>query len=145
MDRALIIEARFYDEIANLLLEGASARLAAAGFSIVRLTVPGCLEIPPALAMTIAADRRADRPHPPVVLLGCVIRGETTHYETVANETNRAVMDLAVAHRLALGNGILTVENRNQALTRARRTESDKGGAAANAALALHRLRGEFQ
>jgi 6,7-dimethyl-8-ribityllumazine synthase len=133
----LIVEARFYDDLADELLRGATAAIAQAGATFERVTVPGALEIPAAVAMALAGPKRFDA----YVALGCVIRGETTHYDTVASESARALMDLAVAHRLALGNGILTVENDDQAWARARVSELDKGGAAARAALAMIAVR----
>jgi 6,7-dimethyl-8-ribityllumazine synthase len=143
--RALIIEARFYDDIADLLLEGARTVFDERGFETTVITVPGVLEIAPALAIVLGAARRHDRSIHAVVVLGCVIRGETGHYEVVAGDGNRAVMDLAVANRLALGNGILTVENREQALVRADPERKNKGGDAAAAALVLHDLRVAFR
>jgi len=139
--RALIIEARFYDDIADMLLAGARRRLEARGFEADIVTVPGVLEIPPALAIAIASARRHDRSYLAYVVLGCVIRGETGHYDVVAGEGNRAVTDLAVANRLCLGNGILTVEDRDQAVVRADPDSKDKGGDAAEAALALLDIR----
>ncbi len=138
---ALVLEARFYPEIADHLLAGSVAVLDKRGASHERLTVPGVLELPVALSMAVNAVRRRDRGFDLFVMLGCVIRGETSHYDVVAGEANRAIMDLAVEHRLALGNGILTVENRAQALERARPDGRDKGGGAAAAALALCDLR----
>jgi len=136
----LVVEARFYDDIADELLRGAKAALEQAGASHDLVTVPGALEIPAAIAMALASDQSYDG----YVALGCVIRGETTHYETVANESARALMDLAVAHKLALGNGILTVENEAQAWARARVAESDKGGGAARAALTMIAVKAEM-
>jgi 6,7-dimethyl-8-ribityllumazine synthase len=136
--KILIIEAAFYPEIAGELREGAMAALDAAGAAVARVTVPGVLEIPAALAMAIdVGERNPSRAFDGYVLLGCVIRGETSHYDIVAVESARAVMDLSVSHLLALGNGILTVENGEQAHARARRDRKDKGGAAARAALAM--------
>lgn len=137
--RILVIEAGFYPHIAEALREGALAVLEAAGAEVSRISVPGVLEVPAALAM--AVDRRA---YDGYVLLGCVIRGETSHYDIVAVESARAVMDLSVAHRLALGNGILTVETEAQALARARRDRKDKGGAAARAVLDMVALRAKL-
>ncbi len=133
----LVIEARFYDDIADEMLAGATAAIERAGATFERVTVPGALEIPAALAMAISGVKRFDG----YVALGCVIRGETTHYETVSNESARALMELSVAHKLALGNGILTVENDEQAWRRARVAELNKGGAAAEAALAMIALK----
>jgi len=133
----LIVEARFYDDIADELLAGATAAIEQAGATFERVTVPGALEVPSAIAMALASPRKFDG----YVALGCVIRGETTHYDTVANESARGLMDLAVTHRLALGNGILTVENDDQAWARARVSEMNKGGAAAQAALTMIALK----
>jgi 6,7-dimethyl-8-ribityllumazine synthase len=129
----LIVEARFYDNIADELLAGATAAIERAGATFERVTVPGALEIPSAIAMALASTKKFDG----YVALGCVIRGETTHYETVANESARGLMQLALTHRLAIGNGILTVENDEQAWARARVGELNKGGAAAEAALRM--------
>ncbi len=137
----LIIDARFYEAIADELYAGATAALEAAGATHDRVSVPGVLEIPAALAMAVKL-RPAD--YDGYVLLGCVIRGETTHYDIVAEQSARAVMDLATAHTLAMGNGILTVENDEQAFARARASEKDKGGGAAKAALAMIELRGKI-
>jgi 6,7-dimethyl-8-ribityllumazine synthase len=134
--RVLIVEARFYDDISDELLRGARAVLDAAGARIDVITVPGALEVPPALAIALAAT-----PYDAAVALGCVIRGETFHFEIVAGESARALMDLSVARELPLGNGIITVENEAQAWTRARVDELNKGGAAAEAALAMLRLK----
>lgn len=128
----LIVEARFYDAIGAMQLAGASAALKAAGASFDVISVPGALEIPTAMAMA-GAKRHYDG----YVALGCIIRGETYHFEIVANESARALMDLAVTRQLALGNGILTVENEAQAIVRADPAQADKGGDAARAALAL--------
>ena len=133
-----IIEARFYADIADALAEGAIAAIEKAGATYERFAVPGVLEIPAALAM-ISKTRRHE--FDAYVLLGCVIRGETSHYEIVANESARAIMAFQVKKRLALGNGILTVENADQAWVRARKGGKDKGGGAAEAAMALMRLR----
>ena len=136
----LIVEARFYDDIADELLRGAKAALAAAGAGFEVVTVPGALEIPAAIAMALKGTTGYDG----FVALGCVIRGETTHYDTVANESARGLMDIAVAFAVPVGNGILTVENEAQALARARAGEQDKGGAAANAALKMIALRAKL-
>jgi 6,7-dimethyl-8-ribityllumazine synthase len=133
----LIVEARFYDDIADELLAGATTAIEKAGATYERITVPGALEIPSAVAMALASPKKFDG----YVALGCVIRGETTHYDTVANESARGLMDLAITHRLAIGNGILTVENDEQAWARARVSEMNKGGAAAEAALAMIALK----
>jgi 6,7-dimethyl-8-ribityllumazine synthase len=137
----LIIEARFYEDIADELFRGAERALLDAGASFDRVTVPGVLEIPSALAMALKGRKRV---YDGFVALGCVIRGETTHYDIVANESARALMDLAVKHELALGNGIQTVENDAQAWARVRVDEKNKGGGAARAALAMVSLKREL-
>jgi 6,7-dimethyl-8-ribityllumazine synthase len=129
----LVVEARFYNEIADELLRGARAAIGAAGATCDVVTVPGALEIPAAIAMALKGNKAYDG----FVALGCVIRGETTHYETVANESARGLMDIAVAFAVPLGNGIPNVENDDQAWARARVGEANKGGAAANAALRM--------
>jgi 6,7-dimethyl-8-ribityllumazine synthase len=137
----LIIEARFYDDIADALAEGAEGALRAAGATFDRIAVPGVLEIPAALAMVLEAAERGSRRFDAFVVLGCVIRGETTHYDIVANESAREIMRLATERRLALGNGILTVENDDQAWARASAADKNKGRAAAEAALAMLALK----
>lgn len=139
--RILVVEARFYDHLADALLEGATAALEAAGASYDVVTVPGALEIPAAINFALDAADDGGVDYDGFVALGCVIRGETYHFDVVANESNRALMDLAVEESLAIGNGILTVENEAQALARARRSEGDKGGFAARAALTMIGLR----
>ena len=131
MTHILIVEARFYTAIADALLAGAAAALAAAGATHEVLTVPGALEIPAAIAF---ADQRGG--YDGFVALGCVIRGETYHFELVAGESARAIMALTL-DGLAIGNGILTVENEAQAWARARASEKNKGGEAAQATLAM--------
>jgi len=131
----LIIEARFYGEIADALAEGATKTLEAAGATFERIAVPGVLEIPAALSMALSAMEDKGVIYDGFVLLGCVIRGETSHYDIVANESARAVMDLTIDADLALGNGILTVENADQAWARAKIDDKNKGGDAAQAAL----------
>ncbi len=138
--RILLIEARFQEAIGDELVAGAMARLKAAQVEVEHVRVPGALEIPVAAAIALDNAARASKPFDGVVALGCVIRGETFHFEIVAGESARALMDLAVARRMPLGNGILTVENEEQARVRASRAEGDKGGEAASAALALVRL-----
>lgn len=137
----LVIEARFYDDIADELLKGATGHLDAAGASFDVVTVPGALELPAAIAMLVEGAAERGTPYDAAVALGCVIRGETTHYEIVSEQSARGLMDLSVAMRLPLGNGVLTVENDAQALARARVAEMDKGGGAAEAALTLLRLK----
>jgi 6,7-dimethyl-8-ribityllumazine synthase len=139
--RILIVEARFYDDIADALLAGATRTLDAAGVKYDRLAVPGALEIPAAIAIATDAASNKAQPYDGVVALGCVIRGDTLHFEIVSQESARALMDLAVARGLPLGNGILTVDNESQAWARAHLEEGDKGGDAARAALAMIRLK----
>lgn len=133
--RALIVEARFYVTLADLLLDGASRALRDVGCKFDIARVPGALEIPGAIAM---AEQRAR--FDLYVALGTVIRGETFHFEIVAGESARGLMDLSL-RGLAIGNGILTVENEAQALERADPARKDKGGEAAKAALALTQFR----
>jgi len=137
----LIIEARFYEDLAEELLRGATAAIEGAGASFERITVPGALEVPAALAMALDAKERGTMDFDGVVCLGCVIRGETKHFDIVAEQSARALMDLAADEALALGNGILTVDNEEQAWARARVGELNKGGAAAEAALSMVALR----
>jgi 6,7-dimethyl-8-ribityllumazine synthase len=139
--RVLIVEARFYDDIADALLQGATAALAKAGVSFDRVTVPGSLEVPAAVAIAIDAAEREGKPYDGAVALGCVIRGDTIHFEIVSFESARALMDLAVGRQLPLGNGIITVDSEAQAWARAKAEEGDKGGDAARAALAMIRLK----
>lgn len=139
--RVLIVEARFYDDIADELLAGALAAVEAAGATADVVTMPGALEIPAAIAIALDGAEAAGAPYDAVVALGCVVRGETYHFEIVAGESSRALMDLSVARKLALGNGILTVENDEQAWVRARVSEGNKGGGAVEAAFAVLRLK----
>ena len=136
MPHLVIVEARFYDALADALLDGARATLDAAGATHETITVPGALEIPAAIGL-------ASDVFDGFVALGTVIRGETYHFEVVASESARGLMALTL-DGLAIGNGILTVENDVQAWARARRSEKDKGGEAAKAALAMIELRTRF-
>ena len=138
MAKVLIVEARFYDRLNDLLLEGARAAIEAAGRGHETVTVPGALEVPAAIAMADATGRYCA-----YVALGVVIRGETYHFEIVAGESARGIVALTL-DGLAIGNGILTVENEAQALARARPDEKDKGGEAAKAALAMLALKERF-
>lgn len=138
MANFLIVEARFYDHLNDMLVDGAKAALEAAGHSVEVLTVPGALEIPGAIAM-VAETGRYDG----FVAIGVVIRGETYHFEIVAGESARGIMALTM-DGIAIGNGIITVENEEQAIVRADPTKKDKGGEAAKAALALLDLQGRF-
>ena len=136
----LIVEARYYGEIADAQAAGAIAVLYAAGASFERVSVPGALEIPAAIAMAFSGARKFDG----YIALGCVIRGETSHYDTVCNESASGLMHLSLANGLAIGNGILTVENEAQAWARADSNRQDKGGDAARAALAMVALKQVF-
>jgi 6,7-dimethyl-8-ribityllumazine synthase len=138
MARFLIIEARFYAHLNDLLLQGTRAALEEAGHSHETITVPGALEIPAAVAMAAETGR-----YDGFVALGVVIRGETYHFEVVSNESARGLMALTL-DGLPIGNGILTVENEAQALTRAKPDEKDKGGEAAKAAIAMLELKTRF-
>src|SRR6202048_4646436 len=113
--RALIVEARFYDDIQDALMEGAVAELKAAGVTHDVITVPGALEIPAAIAIALDAAEKNAKPYDAAIALGCVIRGDTIHFEIVSIESSRALMDLAVARRIPLGNGIVTVNTDAQA------------------------------
>lgn len=136
--RILVVEARFYDHIADGLLQGATAELAKAGADVVRITVPGVLEIPAAVAFVVAAGQKDPRHrYDGFVALGCAIRGETDHYDHVCRESMRGLQDLAVAHHLAVGNAILTVHNEAQALDRSTPERKNIGGLAARACLRM--------
>jgi 6,7-dimethyl-8-ribityllumazine synthase len=128
----LIVEARFYDHIQSMLLEGATAALASAGATYETVTVPGALEVPTAIALADASERFDG-----YVALGCVIRGETSHYDIVAGESARGLVQLGMERGCPIGNGILTVDTEAQALVRADPKGKNKGGDAARAALAL--------
>jgi 6,7-dimethyl-8-ribityllumazine synthase len=143
--RVLILEARFYAELADELLNGALAACKAAQAEVEVLTVDGALEIPAAIVIALDAAKAKGRPYDAVVALGCVIRGETGHYDIVAGESARALMDISVSRAVPLGNGIITVENEAQAWARARTSELNKGGGAAEAALAVLRIRRSFE
>jgi 6,7-dimethyl-8-ribityllumazine synthase len=139
--RILVVEARFYDDIADELLKGATRVLEAAGAVLERVSVPGSLEIPPAITMALDAAEKSGKPYEGAVALGCVIRGDTIHFEIVSHESARGLMDISRTRGVPIGNGILTVDNDAQAWMRARIEEADKGGEAARAALALVRLK----
>ena len=138
MARFLILEARFYDDLNDMLIDGARARLEAAGYLVEVLTVPGSLEIPGALALAAGSGR-----YDGFVALGVVIRGETYHFEIVANESARGIMALTM-DGIPIGNGILTVENHQQAVVRADPRQANKGADAAEAAMALFELKEKF-
>ena len=132
----LIVEASYYPDISDELLSGATAALSEAGATFDRVEVPGVFEIPAAIRMAVAATDPAPQ-YDGYLALGCVIRGETTHYDIVANESARALQDLAREFALALGFGVLTVENEAQAWARARVDQKNKGAEAARACLAM--------
>lgn len=143
--RVLVVEARFYNDLADELLAGASDALKAFGADVTVVSVPGALEIPGVIAMAEEAGHRAmGVSYDGYVALGTVIRGETYHFEIVATESARGLMDLATGRRLAIGNGILTVEDEDQAWARARIGEGDKGGGAARACLDMIALKRQF-
>ncbi|OGS59925.1 MAG: 6,7-dimethyl-8-ribityllumazine synthase [Erythrobacter sp. RIFCSPHIGHO2_12_FULL_63_10] len=138
MANILIVEARFYGHLNDMLIAGAKAAIAAAGHEFEVITVPGALEIPGAIALAAESGR-----YDGFVAIGVVIRGETYHFEIVAGESARAIMALTM-DGIAIGNGILTVENEHQALVRADPAQKDKGGEAAKAALAMMELQSRF-
>ena len=143
----MIVESRYYEEIADELIASVVTEVDKAGATYERFEVPGAFEIPAAVKYAIrsmdfySAGRRFDG----YIALGCVIRGETTHYDYVCQESARGLQDLAIQYTLALGYGILTVENRNQALARARRDGQDRGGHAARACLRMIELKRHFR
>jgi 6,7-dimethyl-8-ribityllumazine synthase len=139
--RILIVEGRFYDHINDELLAGARDEVEAVGGSADVVTVPGALEIPAAICIAMDGAAAAGKPYDGAIALGCVVRGETYHFEVVAGESSRALMDMSVNRKMAIGNGILTVENEEQAIARAYRNRMNKGGDAARAALAMVRLK----
>ena len=138
MAHFLIVEARFYSHLNDMLVAGARDALKAAGHKVDVITVPGALEVPGAIALASESDR-----YDGFVAIGVVIRGETYHFEIVAGESARAIMALTM-DGIAIGNGILTVENETQALVRADPAQKNKGGEAAQAAMRLYELQGEF-
>jgi 6,7-dimethyl-8-ribityllumazine synthase len=133
----LVVEARYYDAIADTLLAGVKRALDEAGASHDVVTVPGALEIPTALAIALDAAAAKRKAYDGAVALGCVIRGDTIHFEIVSEQSARGVMDVSIARRIPIGNGILTVNNEDQAKVRANLDEGDKGGEAARAMLTL--------
>jgi 6,7-dimethyl-8-ribityllumazine synthase len=139
--RILVVEARFYNDISDALLAGAAKALDEAKAPWDIITVPGTLEIVPAIAIAIDAAEKQKKPYDGVVALGCVIQGETFHFDIVAMQSARVLLDFSIEHRLPCGNGIITTDNEAQAWARARLTEQDKGGDAARAALALITLK----
>ena len=146
MTKILIIDAYYYEEIGDALLEGAVKALDAAGVAYDRLKVPGALEVPATIRMAETSRRQTGEGYDGYVALGCVIRGETSHYDIVAGDSARAMVDLSLEDGgLCIGNGILTVETRDQALARARVTEKDKGGFAANACMRMIEIKRQFE
>jgi 6,7-dimethyl-8-ribityllumazine synthase len=140
----LVVEARFYGNFADALLSGAMQVLEEAGADVDLVTVPGALEIPPAIAMAVDAAAAGRDPYDGAVALGCVIEGETYHFEVVSNESARGLMDLGIQRKLPIGNGILTVDNEAQAIARLGGAEGHKGADAARAALAMVRIKREL-
>ena len=140
--RVLIIEARYYEDISNALLDGAMDALKKyQGLEIITITVPGALEIPHVISI---AEKEAAG-YDGYIALGCVIRGETTHYDYVCTESARALMDLAIGNQLAIGNGIITVENSDQAWARADLNRKNKGGFAAETVLRMIPIKDEMK
>ena len=143
--RILVVEARYYDDIADFLLAGAMKVLNKAGAEVERITVPGSLEIPSAIVIAVDAAKQKGRAYEGVVALGCVIRGDTIHFEIVSQLSAQGLLELSVARGLPIGNGIVTVNTLTQALARARIGEQDKGGDAARAALTMVALKRRLQ
>lgn len=137
----LVVEARFHDDLADALLEGATSALDEAGATYDVITVPGSLEIPAVISFALDGAAEGGTDYDGFVALGTIIRGDTYHFDIVANESSRALMDLSVQEAVCIGNGILTTENDAQAWTRAKRSEGDKGGFAARAALTMIALK----
>lgn len=147
--RILILEAPYYTKITSALADGALAVIAEAGATAERLAVPGALELPQALAALIHANRVGNfadnaKGYHGVVVLGCVIRGETSHYDIVCDNANHWLMHLATKHGVPLGNGLLTMENEAQAVTRAAGGKANKGGEAAAACLRMIEIKRQF-
>lgn len=142
----LVIEAPYYRKITDGMIEGATPILTEAGYGIERLVVPGAFEIPAACEMAI--QRGLKDPHlryAGILAFGCVIRGETTHYDHICNEVSRAIMDLTIHHRFAIGFGVLTCESMDQAEVRADPARKNKGGEAARAVVRMIDVRRHFQ
>jgi 6,7-dimethyl-8-ribityllumazine synthase len=140
----LIVEARFYDDMADALLDGAKSALDEAGASYDVVTVMGALEIPAAITFALIGEEEGGKKYDGFVALGVIIRGETYHFDVVANESARALMDLSVDAAIPLGNGIMTVDTEAQAWARVKKSELDKGGFAAKAALKMIELKRHF-
>lgn len=137
--KILIVEARFYEDMADALAEGAIAVLEAAGLAYERVCVPGVLEVPVAIKYAAASGQ-----YDGYVALGVVIRGETSHYDIVCGESARGLMELGIQNDLPIGNGIQTVEDAEQAWARCKISDKDKGGGAVKAMLALRDLRHQW-
>lgn len=137
--KILIVEARFYDDLSDELTKGAELAITKAGYEFEKISVMGALEIPAVINFAASTGKYAG-----FVALGCIIRGETYHFEIVANESARGIMDLGLNKNLCIGNGILTTENFEQAWERARINDGDKGGFAANACIGLIELKQKF-
>lgn len=135
----LIVSANFYDDVSQMLLDGALAELKKGDHSYQKISVPGALEIPATISYAVDTEQ-----YDGFIALGCVIRGETAHYDIVANESARGLNELAVNLNLAIGNGILTVENKDQALVRADIKQRNKGGFAAQTAIRMSAIRDKF-
>jgi 6,7-dimethyl-8-ribityllumazine synthase len=142
--RILVVESRYYDDIADMLLRGAKRVLKGAHAHFDVITVPGALEVPAAIVIALDGAAARGEPYDGAVALGCVIRGETSHYDIVAGESARGLMDISLSLSLPVGNGILTVDTDAQAKVRARPAGEDKGGGAARAALTLVRLKRQY-
>lgn len=144
--KILIVEGRFYEDIADALIEGAAAVLDEAGVEYERLSVPGAFEVPQAIRYSLKSMEMKSSPshYAGYIGFGCVIRGETSHYDYVCEESSRALMNLAMDYTIALGYGILTVENREQAWARADKNRKDKGGDVARACLRMMELKKQF-
>ena len=142
----MIVEARFYEDIADEMLKGALAAIKAAGATYEKFSVPGAFEVPAAVQFAVAAQKLDPKrkAFDGYVGLGCVIRGETTHYDYVCGESARGLQDLALRHNIAIGYGILTVENEDQAWARARVIEGDKGGTVTRACLDMIKMKRHF-
>ena len=144
--KVLIVEGRFYEDLSDELCKGAIAVLEGAGIKYERLAVPGAFEIPQAIRLAIHSMeiRSSMNPYVGFIGFGCVIRGETSHYDYVCQETSRALMDIAMQYSVALGYGVLTVENRDQAWERADTTKKNKGGDVAQACLRMMEVKKHF-
>ncbi|MEN3930636.1 6,7-dimethyl-8-ribityllumazine synthase [Microvirga sp. W0021] len=143
--RVLVVEARYYEDLSNALLDGASKALQHAQVEYNVLTVSGALEIPSMIAIALDAAEKAGKPYDAAVALGTVIRGETTHYDLVSEESCRGIMNLTVDRKFPIGNGIITVENDEQAWDRASPERQDKGGGAARAALLVLAIKRDLE